>query len=502
MFENKLVAICIIDIETLAFLDVNDTHVRIYGYSREELINRITLFDLTTEPDVLRKSFQQIKTSGTAHIALRYHRKKDGTLFPVELVGSIHYLKDRPVAFVIARDITERIRAEEALRASEQRLALALKATQDALWDLDLTTNTLYCSSLWWEMIGYGENEIEFDRELWFRLMHPDDMEEARRIVRKAVAEHDSFELEARLLHKDGHYVHTLTKGFILRDKDGKAVRLSGINTDLTNRKRAEEERRQWEWQKQQLEKAESLSRMAAAIAHKFNNMLGVVIGNLDLAMAGLSPKTEPYETVAEAMKASRRAAAVSGQMLTYLGKAIVKYESLDLAQTCRSALPMLRTVLGNSILFEADIPAAGPYIKGNAIQIQEILKVLTTNASEAIGENEGIIHFALRAVPSAEIPTVNRFPINWSPQETAYACIEVGDTGGGIKDENIAQIFDPFFSTKFPGRGLGLAIALGIVRAHRGGITVKNTPGQGCVFRIFFPLSGFERKLETEIHS
>ena len=140
------------------------------------------------------------------------------------------------------------------------------KAAQDAVWDWDLIANTLYYSSHWWRMIGYQENELEADPGLWRRLMHPEDLERASRIVGEARDRGVSFEVETLLAHKAGHYVPILIRGYILRDESGKPVRVSGTNTDLTERKRTEEENRQWEQQRNQLRKAESLGRMAGAV--------------------------------------------------------------------------------------------------------------------------------------------------------------------------------------------------------------------------------------------
>jgi PAS domain S-box-containing protein len=482
IFENQLIAISIADLETLHFLDVNDTHVLVYGYSREELFGGMTLLELSAQPDASYDAIQKAKTIGMVHIALGYHKKKDGTVFPVELVRETHSLKGQPVLIVMVRDITERIRAEEALRNSEQRLALALQATQNAVWDIDMAPDTIYLSPQWWRMLGYEENELESNMDLWFRLMHPEDREPVRRKVTDAMAQHSTFEVESRLLHKKGHYVPVLTQGFILRDSNSNPLRVSGINTDLTEKNRIEEERRQ-------LAKLESLNRMAAAIAHNFNNLHAAVLGNLELAMADIQTGTRLHETITEAMKASRRAADVSSMMLTYLGKTIAQREFLDLEPYLRTILPVLIAAVPPEVMIEADLPLIGTSIHANREQVKEILRCLILNASEAMSGNHGTIRLTAKTAALEEIPTSNRFPIDWQSQAKTYACMEVNDAGCGIPHRDVRQIFDPFFSTKFTGRGLGLAVVLGIVRSHGGVITVESTPGHGSTFRIFFPL-------------
>ena len=261
------------------------------------------------------------------------------------------------------------------------------------------------------------------------------------------------------------------------------------VRNELAERKRLEEEQRKWERQQQQLQKAESLNRMAGAIAHHFNNMLGAVIGNLELAVMDLTPES-PVQLLDQALKASHRAAEVSSLMLTYLGQSVGKPELLDLSDLCRSSLPMLRIDMGKDVVLETDVSSPGPIINANANQIQQVLRNLVTNAFESIGDAQGTIYLRIRTVSSADIPVAHRSPIDWQASMDAFACIEIQDSGSGITEREIDQIFDPFFSTKFTGRGLGLPVVLGIVRAHQGLITVESTRGQGCVFKVFLPLS------------
>jgi signal transduction histidine kinase len=261
------------------------------------------------------------------------------------------------------------------------------------------------------------------------------------------------------------------------------------VHNELAERKRLEEEQRKWERQQQQLQKAESLNRMAGAIAHHFNNMLGAVIGNLELAVEDLPPES-PVELLGQALKASHRAAEVSSLMLTYLGQSVGRREPLDLSGLCRRSLPLLRVGLGKNTVLESDVSSPGPIIKANADQMQQVLRNLVTNAFESLGDVQGTIHLRIRTVSLAEIPATHRSPIDWQPSKDAFACIEVQDSGSGITEGEIDQIFDPFFSTKFTGRGLGLPVVLGIVRAHQGLITVESARGQGSIFKVFFPLS------------
>lgn len=253
------------------------------------------------------------------------------------------------------------------------------------------------------------------------------------------------------------------------------------------------------EIQNRQLQKAESLGRMAGAIAHHFNNMLGAVVGNIELAIMDLPPGSNALENLTEAMKASHRAAEVSSLMLTYLGQTPGKLEPLDLSQTCHLGVSMLRAAIPDKVIMEPDLPSPGPTIRANANQMHQVLTNLVTNAWESICDNQVTVRLTIKTVSPADIPVSHRFPIDWQPQNIPYACMEVTDTGCGIADMDIEKIFDPFFTTNFTGRGMGLPVTLGIVRSHEGAICVESEPGRGTVFRVFLPVSSEEVPLQQE---
>ena len=277
---------------------------------------------------------------------------------------------------------------------------------------------------------------------------------------------------------------------FANRIDSGDEPSIQAVYVDITDRKQAEAEKERLEAQNRQLQKAESLGRMAGAIAHHFNNKLGVVIGNLEMAMIDLSMGEIPVKRLKAAMTAANRAAEVSGQMLTYLGHSFDKRELLDLSNACRFSLPMLRAAIPENVVLDHNLPSLGPAVRANLNQIQQVLTSLISNAWEAIGKGRGSIHLRVRTVSPADIPAMNRHPVDWQPDNNPYACLELADTGSGIPDEDLEKLFDPFFSTKFTGRGLGLSVVLGIVRAHAGAVTVESEPGRGSVFRVFFPVS------------
>jgi CheY-like chemotaxis protein len=200
-----------------------------------------------------------------------------------------------------------------------------------------------------------------------------------------------------------------------------------------------------------------------------------------------------------KAMQAANRATEVSGQMLTYLGQTPGIREPLDLSEACRRSLLRLRAAISKELVLESDLLSPGPVISANPNKIQQLLLNLVTNAWEAGSEERGAIQLTVKTVSPTDIPAVNRFPIDWEPRDNDYACLEVADAGCGIADEDIERLFDPFFSSKFPGRGLGLPVVLGIVRVHGGAVTVESEPGRGSAFRVFLPLSEVEAPRQSD---
>lgn len=254
---------------------------------------------------------------------------------------------------------------------------------------------------------------------------------------------------------------------------------------------RAQKKQRRLEARLRRLQKAESLSRMAGAVAHHFNNMLYVTLGNLEMAREELPPEMTVHKNIVEAEKAARRASEMSLLMLTYLGHQPAKTEPLDLAAVCQEALETLQPETPDRGSLASDLPRPGPVIKANAGQIKQAITALLANAWEAMADDLPCrVRVSLAIAEAADIPETHRFPPDCSPTAPRYAALAISDTGRGMEPDTIEAIFDPFFTDKLTGRGLGLAVVLGIVKAHGGCIAVESTPGQGSRFTLFFPLS------------
>ncbi len=302
--------------------------------------------------------------------------------------------------------------------------------------------------------------------------------------------------IEVDLIRKDGkQIVGMFSARKVIIDK---TLCVLSVTRDITERKKEQQEKEMLEAQNRQLQKAESLGVMAGAIAHHFNNQLQSVMGNLELASDDHSIKKESVDNLVDALHSARKAADVSKMILSYLGQVHSKYEPLNLSDICRNYLPLLEASKSKEIGLVTDFENPGPVINSNLNQIQQIITNLINNSIEAGSLGNESIRMTVKTVLSQDISTVNRFPIEWLPDEKKYACIEVADSGSGIDEKDIEKIFDPFFSKKFAGRGLGLSVVLGIVRTHDGAVTVDSETGRGTVLRIFIPVTDNESALTS----
>jgi two-component system, cell cycle sensor histidine kinase and response regulator CckA len=389
----------------------------------------------------------------------------------------------------LIQDITERKQAEEALRTASLYSRNLIEASLDPLVTISAEGKITDVNTATEKITGMSrESLIGSDFVDYFT-----EAEMARAGYLKVFEQGQVMDYPLAVRHTSGAITEVLYNASVYRNEQGKVLGVFAAARNITKRRRAEDEKAKLEAQNRQLQKAESLGRMAGAIAHHFNNQLGAVMGNLELAMLALPRTAKPVANLTEAMQAARRAAEVSGLMLTYLGRTQGKREPLDLSEACRRSLPMLQAAMPGDMVLKTDLPSPGPSISADVNQIQQVMTNLCTNAWEAVGDDRGAIHLVVKAVSAADIPAAPRFPLDWQPKESIYACLEVADAGCGIAGQDIEKLFDPFFSSKFTGRGLGLPVVLGIVRTHGGVITVQSEPGRGSVFRVFFPVSAEE---------
>ncbi len=344
-----------------------------------------------------------------------------------------------------------------------------------------LEVNEAFCSFL-----GFSNDEIIGKSLMDLGIWH--DLSERTQMSCVLTSQKGVSDFECRLRTKSGEIKTVILS--VETVEIGSRHEMLFIIVDITARKQSEAERIKLEREIQQARKAESLGRMAGAIAHQFNNKLMAVSGYLELALNGANSNQVTLTHLLEAQRATSQAAEISRLMLAYLGQALPLAAPFDLAEVCREVIETHSSSLPMRVTLKGDIPPRGPTIMANRTQAVQILTSLITNGWEAIGEGQGDIQVSLRMIDAAGASSLHIFPTDWKPDRDTYACLEVSDTGSGINPEQLDMIFDPFFSTKFTGRGLGLAVVLGAVRSYGGAIAVESEPGRGSIFRVFWPIA------------
>jgi PAS domain S-box-containing protein len=259
------------------------------------------------------------------------------------------------------------------------------------------------------------------------------------------------------------------------------------VARDLSGRKAAEAERLVLERRLLESQKLESLGVMAGGVAHDFNNLLVAIMGNAGLAMLELPAASPARENLAAIEDAAQRAADLAHQMLAYAGKARFSVSAVNLSDLVREMSRLLTVSISRKVTLECHLAEALPTVDGDATQLGQILMNLVINAAEAIDEDTGTVRLSTGIMQASRAYLAEA---HCSPAMAPgrYCYVEVQDTGPGMDEATRSRIFDPFFTTKFTGRGLGLAAALGIVRAHHGAIRIDSAPGKGACFRLLLP--------------
>lgn len=293
---------------------------------------------------------------------------------------------------------------------------------------------------------------------------------------------------EVRLRRSDGSLAWLNGDSMPERTEDGSVV-WHGYVTDVTERHQAAEERKRIEHKLVESAKLESLGILAGGIAHDFNNLLTGILGNASLAQQELPPASLGQPMLEQIEIAALRAADLCKQMLAYSGKGRFIIQHLDLNELIQDTSHLIQVSIAKNCVLRFNCNTKLPPVKADATQLRQILMNLVINASEAIGARSGVIAIST-GVARVDLEYLRGFRPDASPAPGDYVFLEVSDTGIGIDPDTLGRIFDPFFSTKFTGRGLGLAAVLGIVRGHKGGLKVYSEPGKGTTFKLFFPVT------------
>jgi signal transduction histidine kinase/CheY-like chemotaxis protein len=255
-------------------------------------------------------------------------------------------------------------------------------------------------------------------------------------------------------------------------------------------RHRLQAEREKIKSQLLNVQKLESLGVLAGGLAHDFHRLLTVIGGNIAVARGAVGEDHDARKSLDAAVAAADRAAALTGHLLAYSGTQRVVVERVDLGAQVVEVAELAAAGLSKEMAIEVSCPPELPTIRGDTSQLQQMVMNLLMNAAESVGEAGGRVHVSLSREDLSE---ADRDTLLFADGLSPGSCVvlEVVDEGGGIAGEDLDRLFDPFYTTKGSGRGLGLASVASMVRSHAGGLRVESTPGKGTSFRVYFPLPG-----------
>ncbi len=384
----------------------------------------------------------------------------------------------------LVAEISERKRAEERLRASEEKYRELIEGTDDLVTRVDPAGRLQFVNHMSMKILGAAPSECIGGSV--FDFIHPDDRESTRTWLEETVAAgKTSGTFENRQVARNGEIHHMLWSSNFQYGSHGNLIGINGIGRDITDRKKAEQEKENLQNQLLQAQKIESIGRLAGGVAHDFNNMLGVILGHTELMMDLMDPLEPLQAELAEIKTAAKRSADLTRQLLAFARKQIVMPKVLDLNDTITGMLKMIRRLIGEDIDL-AWMPGAnlGP-VRMDPAQIDQLIANLCINARDAISGVGKI------TIETENIHLDRAFCIahpEFAPG--SYVMITVSDDGCGMEKRVMDHLFEPFFTTKDVGEGtgLGLATTYGIVKQNEGVITVHSEPCKGTVFKIYLP--------------
>ena len=423
-------------------------------------------------------------------------------------------------SYTLAINMTSKLQNQrEELEASEDRLSMVIKGSNDGIWDWNIRTNDVYFSPRWKSMLGYTDDEIENSFSAWEKLVHPDDLEHARDVINRYFENRiPSYKLEHRLRHKDGSYRWILTRGVASRSPDGSPTRMAGSHVDLTELKQAEQNLRQAndnlrrsqrelqstladlgdshsELKMTQLEliqaaKLESAGTLAAGVAHEVKNPLQVIIMGLDYLDTRIDDGEEITRITLNDMRdAALRADGITRELLQFSNATEFAPEPIGLAQVLERSLWLIRAESKKSgARVVTHLADELPPVSIDIPKIQQVLINLMMNALQAMPA-KGVL--TLTSAVSSLDSLLHAQTSKASPlkPEQQVVSLRIRDNGPGIPDDELSRIFDPFFTTKGvgAGNGLGLSVVKKIIDLHGALIHFRNSPRGGLEVILAF---------------
>lgn len=382
---------------------------------------------------------------------------------------------------------TNRSQMEE-LASARERLELVVSGSNLGAFDWILENETVFLDSKVADILDYPQEMFNPYTGKLDGLVFADDIPRLVSSLIEHLKDPSSplCDIELRLCDSSGEAHWFKFRGRVVqRDKRGRATRMAGTYEDITRQKQAEAALVELQRRVEQAEKLKTLGVLAGGLAHDFNNLLSAFVGNLELAEEALEDASPAAEFLVQAKQSALDASGLCNQLLAYAGKGKFVIETFCPNRLLQDMTHLLRVTVGRDLELRLDLLDGIPSVDGDISQIRQVLLNLITNAAESMEGMSGEISLKTFLLSSDDVSS--RHP-DLKPSD--YVCFEVSDQGCGMSQETLDKIFDPFFSTKFTGRGLGLASVLGIARSHHGEISARSELGQGTTFQLLLPAS------------
>ncbi len=461
---------------------VNPALAHILGYaSPEELVREISGKEqqLYAVPARREELYRRLQSEGAVTGFESEAWRKDGSR--VWLSENVRMVPDADgithIEGVVA-DISPRKQAELALRASEERFREFAEHLDDVFWTNDpVTRQILYVSPAYEKIWGRTCQSLYDAPATWLEAVHPNDRGRVRE-ANAASQSTGSYDVEYRIVRPDGQVRHVRDRSIPIRDESGQIRRIIGVARDITESAQLAEQLRQ-------SQKLEAIGRLAGGVAHDFNNILSAMVMQIELLELenDLSPDTRIG--LVEIRKAADRAANLTRQLLLFSRRQVMQPRDLNLNDLVTGLAKMLQRIIGEDVHLQLNLNSAPPFTRADPGMLEQVILNLSVNARDAMPDGGRLLIETGERIVDEETARLN-------PDAVAgrHACLSVSDTGTGIPAEILPHIFEPFFTTKEPGKGtgLGLATVFGIVKQHRGWLTVSNQATGGVRFDIYLP--------------
>jgi PAS domain S-box-containing protein len=480
----------------------NNSMSRLLGYSPSALsgMNYREYMSSATAENVY-ETFNQVYRTGEPARAFDWEVfKVDGSKGHLDTsVSLMRDTKGNPIGFRgIIRDMTKRKRSEIALRESEAKYRQLLNHAPSGIYEIDLASGKfISVNDVMSEYTGYTRQELMSMNAL--DILSEDSRKKTmERFSRVLKGQDVPASVEYKIRTKNGYEIWALLNTKIIHDSEGRSTGVLVVAHDISEQKKAEEEKKNLEYQLQQAQKMEAIGTLAGGIAHDFNNILSVIIGYTELILMNARVDSEVRQNLKEIFNASKHARDMVKQILAFSRQNKQERKPIQVAHIVKEALKMLKASLPATISIQQKIEKNTGIIEADPSQIHQVLMNLCTNAAHAIDEKDGVLEIGLANV---ELDQQGALKIQ-DLQPGSYLKLSVKDSGDGIAPEVLEQIFNPYFTTKEKGEGtgLGLAVVQGIVKSLNGSITVDSEVGKGSNFQVYLPTIKRELTREEEI--